>query len=322
MYVYLVFAAFTRFLPPIHKWDEPIICNRLLKIITNNTENSYEALLCLHFLLVDIPQLPNSGMAKRFPCDASFLSFTHIIKSISMTTPVMAALIEYGLKVTPRDLNIAAEVMDQAAVTALYFLVHYVQINATYLFTFLDLLHESVRLDKESFVAMMLSREPYIVFVTSGTISVFCQSVSTLNPGMIVSIARFSSIKLRIKMLLLTLSLRKMEIVPFIFEIEPCPHPSLRVAIPAYMPMKTTMDKIFHASRVVRCCTAIIGPQALAMKMAICSQRMPPLFKCAYINYMLKTRNVGVQHVQSRAGSSPLHCATMLTLKSGESVMD
>lgn len=270
---------------------------------------------------MELPQLPNSGLAKRFPCDASTLSFRQLVTNVSMTPPVMVALLDKGLFVCHRDLTTAVELMDQAAVSVVHYLIHHILKYATYLFTFMDTLHKAVSLEKEVYVALMLSRMPPIVFMTSKTVTLFCQSITKLNPGLIQTVSRYSPLWLRIKLFLSALSCKKPEIIPFMFEIIPCRNPRVKCAGPPNLSINI-MDKVYLAAQVMKACAVIIGPQALAVKVAVSSQRMTPFSKCVFINFMLKNKGVDVKHLQVRGGFSPLHCATMLTLSSGESLID
>ena len=134
---------------------------------------------------------------------------------------------------------------------------------------------------------------------------------------MIQILAHYSHLWLRIKKFLSTFSCQKPEIVPFILEIAPCSgHSFTYITRPL-----TIIDKILDVSKVLKYCAAIISPSVLAVKMAVSSQCMTPLLRCAFINYMLKAKNVDIKHIQSSPGGpGPLQCATKLVLKSGESV--
>ena len=271
--------------------------------------------------MIRMPGMPSSGLAERFPCDASGVSVEKIIANISVTAPVMAALVSKGLKIRLSDLYFAAKVMEQEAVGVLHYLFQHILECATSPLSFTDHLHLALRLEKEVFVAVMLSgvRLPINVCVTAETISLFFESITKLNPAMVQTLSRYSPLWLRIKMLLSAFSCQKPEIVPFIFEIVPCSsHNFTYVTRPL-----TTMDKIFDVSKVLKYCTTIIGPRVMAVKMAAFSQSMTPLLKCMFINHMLKAKNVDIKHIQSGpGGSSPLHCATERALKSGESACD
>ena len=312
-------AASTDFLPPIHKWDEPTICTRLLKAIVTGCHRSFGASLSLHFIMIRMPGMPHSGLADRLPCNASGVSLEKIIENISLSAPVTAALVKSGIKVNQSDVLLATKLMGQEGVDVFHYLFHQVLKHATPLVSFADHLNLAVRLEKEVFVAAMLSGvyRTKSVCVTAETILLFYESMTTVNPGMIQALSFYSPLWLRIKMLFTAFSHQRGELLPFIFQIAPCRgHNFSYITRPL-----TPMDRIYDISKVLKHCVALVGPYVLAVRMALYSQRLTPLLKCMFINYMLKAKKVHLKQIKSGTGeSSPLRRATDLALKSGESM--
>ena len=269
--------------------------------------------------MIKIHWMPFSGLAEHLPCDASNIHLKEIIANISVTTPVMAALVSKGLKVHQNDMLFAVKRMEQDAVAIFQYLFQHILSCATTPHSFASHLNLAVHLDKEAFVAAMLSevRKPKEVCVTAETISMFYESISMLNPAMIQTLSHYSPLWLRIKMFLSAFYSQKLEMIPFLFEIVPCVgHNFAYITRPL-----TTIDKLFDISKVLKYCATIVSPCVLAVKMAVSSQRMTPLLKCVFFDYMLRTKNMDIKHIQSGLGGADLlRYVTEQTLKSGESV--
>ena len=96
----------TECLPDIHIIDRSLICGHLMLAIVTHYERK-KACKALNFLVVVDPQVPNSGLATRYPCDVSLISLTVVLTRQVVTKPLMKFFVAKKMEVNLSHVDLA-----------------------------------------------------------------------------------------------------------------------------------------------------------------------------------------------------------------------
>ena len=156
LFQFHIFIDCTKDLPEFHEQDKSSICSRILENIVVNFESAI-AKECLDFLLFTKSGVPKSGLATRYPCNASSVPFRTLLEKGLLNLPILELLTQWKLIITQGDLKLAVEYIPEKDLDLLKRLVTISQEQSSFQ-TDSETLDESLKCDKPVFAVFLITQ--------------------------------------------------------------------------------------------------------------------------------------------------------------------